>query len=166
MARIHFQDNRRRILCGVLDGGRAVEAAVEIQRRLGRENFSNVDGLAVRMAIHVGEADERDGDYFGAAVNRAARLLSAGHGGQILLSGVAADLCWPSLPSGVTLRHLGALPLRDLKEPERVYQPVGSGLRSDFKPLRALETPPNNLPHQSHELRWPPRRSRTYRSTA
>jgi predicted ATPase/class 3 adenylate cyclase len=127
----------------------ALAAAVGAQRRLGRENFSPVDGLYVRMAIHIGEADERDGDYFGGAVNRTARLLSAGHGGQILLSGLAADLCLPHLPAGVTLRHLGALPLRDFKEPERVYQPVGSELRFEFKPLRALETPPNNLPRQS-----------------
>ncbi|MGA8097735.1 MAG: adenylate/guanylate cyclase domain-containing protein [Candidatus Cybelea sp.] len=127
----------------------ALGAAVEVQRRLGRENFGAVDGLSVRMAIHLGEADERDGDYFGGAVNRTARLLSAGHGGQILLSGLAADLCLPDLPDGVTLRHLGALPLRDFKDPERVYQPVGLELRGEFKPLRALETPPNNLPRQS-----------------
>ncbi len=129
--------------------GETVDAAVEIQRRLGRTDFSNVDGLAVRMAIHVGETDERDGDYFGTAVNRAARLVSAGHGGQILLSGEAAELALTSLPTGITLHHLGSLPLRDLKEPERLYQPVGNGLRSDFKPLRALETPPNNLPRQT-----------------
>ena len=127
----------------------ALGAAVEVQRRLGRESFVAVDGLSVRMAIHIGEADERDGDYFGGAVNRTARLLSAGNGGQILLSGRAADLCLPHLPDGVTLRHLGALPLRDFKEPERVYQPVGLELRSEFKPLRALETAPNNLPRQS-----------------
>jgi predicted ATPase/class 3 adenylate cyclase len=127
----------------------ALEVAVEAQRRLAREDFRAVDGLAVRMAIDAGETDERDGDYFGTAVNRTARLLSAGHGGQILLSGFAADLALPHLPDGITLRHLGALPLRDLKEPERVYQPVGAELRSGFKALRALETPPNNLPRQT-----------------
>jgi predicted ATPase/class 3 adenylate cyclase len=126
----------------------ALEAAVEIQRRLGREDFGAVGGLAVRMAIHAGETDERSGDYFGPAVNRAARLLGAGHGGQILLSGFAADLASPPLAGGILLRHLGTLPLRDLKEPERVYQPIATGLRTDFKPLRALETPPNNLPRQ------------------
>ncbi len=129
--------------------GRALEAAVAAQRALGREDFSGVDGIHVRMAIGAGEADERDGDYFGTVVNRTARLLSAGHGGQILLSGEAGDLALTSLPSGVTLRHLGSLPLRDIKEPERVYQPVGENLRSEFKPLRALETPPNNLPRQA-----------------
>ncbi|HYL26588.1 MAG TPA: NB-ARC domain-containing protein, partial [Candidatus Nitrosotalea sp.] len=127
----------------------ALEAAVAAQRRLGSEDFRSVDGLHVRMAIHAGETDERDGDYFGPALNRTARLLSAGHGGQILISGVAADFALAALPGGVTLRHLGELALRDLAEPERVYQPLGHELRSEFKPLRALETPPNNLPRQT-----------------
>ncbi len=129
--------------------GDALDAAVGAQRQLGREDFSATDGLAVRMAIHAGETDERSGDYFGVAVNRTARLLSAGHGGQILISGVAADLALAQLPDGVNLRHLGALPLRDVKEPERVYQPIGPDLRAEFKALRALETPPNNLPRTS-----------------
>jgi predicted ATPase/class 3 adenylate cyclase len=127
----------------------ALEAALEAQRRLGSENFTAVDGLYVRMSIHAGETDERGGDYFGTAVNRTARLLSAAHGGQILLSGFAADLALRKLPDGIALRHLGTLPLRDLKEPERVYQPIGAQLRSEFKPLRALETPPNNLPRET-----------------
>jgi predicted ATPase len=128
---------------------RALAAAVAIQRRLGREDFSAVGGLAVRIAIHAGETDERGGDYFGSAVNRTARLLSAGHGGQILVSAFAAELAMQNLPSGVVLRHLGVLPLRDLTEPESVFQPIASDLRSEFKPLRALETPPNNLPRQT-----------------
>lgn len=127
----------------------ALEAAVESQRRLTSEDFDAIGGLSVRMAIHAGATDERDGDYFGTAVNRTARLLSAGNGGQILLSGVAADLALQNLPEGVTLRHLGTLPLRDLAEPENVYQPVADDLRSDFKALRAMTTPPNNLPRRS-----------------
>jgi len=127
----------------------AIEAAVAAQRRLGREDFGGVDGLHVRMAIHAGETDERDGDYFGTAVNRTARLLSAGHGGQILISGFATDLALAALPGDVTLRHLGEVALRDVKDPERVYQPIGRELRAEFKPLRALETPPNNLPRQA-----------------
>lgn len=127
----------------------ALDAAVAAQRHLSGEDFSSVDGIHVRMAIHAGETDERDGDYFGSAVNRTARLLSAGHGGQILLSGEAADLTLATLPADVTLRHLGSLPLRDIKEPQRVYQPIGPQLRTDFKALRAIETPPNNLPRQT-----------------
>jgi predicted ATPase/class 3 adenylate cyclase len=129
--------------------GDALHAAVETQRRIGLEHFEAIDGLHVRMAIHAGETDERGGDYFGPAVNRTARLLSAGHGGQILLSRVAADLAAERLPDGITLRHLGALPLRDLETAEDVYQPVGTGIRGEFKGLRALATPPNNLPRQS-----------------
>jgi predicted ATPase/class 3 adenylate cyclase len=129
--------------------GEALEAAIAAQRRLALQDFGTIDGLNVRMAIHAGQTDERAGDYYGAAVNRTARLLGAGHGGQILLSGFAADLALPALPSAVTLRHLGMVPLRDIKEPERVFQPIAAGLRSEFKPLRALETPPNNLPHQT-----------------
>ncbi|MBV9233722.1 MAG: adenylate/guanylate cyclase domain-containing protein, partial [Candidatus Eremiobacteraeota bacterium] len=129
--------------------GDALEAAVEAQRQIEREDFSSVDGLNVRMAINAGETDERAGDYFGVAVNRTARLLSAGHGGQILVTGVAADLAATRLPGGVTLRHLGALPLRDVRDPERVYQPMGAGLRTDVQPLRELATPPNNLSRQS-----------------
>jgi predicted ATPase/class 3 adenylate cyclase len=128
--------------------GEALEAAVDAQRQLRRENFADVDELRVRMAIAAGEADERSGDYFGTPVNRVARLLSAGHGGQILVSGDAADLLTGNLPAGITLRHLGTIPLRDLKEPERVFQAVAAELRAEFKPLRALETPPNNLPLQ------------------
>ena len=127
----------------------ALAAAVEAQRSLAREDFSAVDGLRVRVAISAGEADERGGDYFGTAVNRAARLLFAGHGGQVLLAGGAADLLADNLPEGITLRHLGSIELRDLKGPERVYQPVAAELRAEFKPLRALETPPNNLPLQT-----------------
>jgi predicted ATPase/class 3 adenylate cyclase len=129
--------------------GEALHAAVEAQRRVGLESFEAIDGLHVRMAIHAGETDERDGDYFGPAVNRTARLLSAGHGGQILLSRVAADLAMERLPDDITLRHLGTLPLRDIDEAEDVYQPIGTGLRGEFKALRALATPPNNLPRQS-----------------
>ncbi len=128
--------------------GDAVESAVEIQRRLGREDFAAVAGLAVRISIGAGEADERSGDYFGPAVNRTARLLSAGSGGQILLAGFAADLALAASSSGISLRNLGTLQLRGLREPEQVYQAIATGLRSDFKPLRELQTPPNNLPRQ------------------
>lgn len=127
----------------------ALNAAVAAQRSLAAVDFATVEGVLVRMAINDGQADERSGDYFGPAVNRTSRLLSAGHGGQILLSGRSADALAARLPDGITLRHLGTLPLRDLREPERVYQTLAEGLRSEFKALRALETPPNNLPRQS-----------------
>ncbi|PZR62178.1 MAG: hypothetical protein DLM53_06835 [Candidatus Eremiobacter antarcticus] len=77
----------------------AIGAALAAQRALKNENFSAVDGLNVRMAIHVGLADERNGDYFGPSVNRVARLLAIGHGGQVLLSGAAADLAQGEMPA-------------------------------------------------------------------
>ena len=129
--------------------GQALQAALQAQRELRAHDWNAVDGLRVRMALHGGEADERGGDYFGTAVNRVARLLSAGHGGQILVSDVAAAALDDPLPDGVALRHLGTFQLKDLRAPERVYQVVARDLPADFKPLRTLEAVPNNLPRQT-----------------
>jgi predicted ATPase/class 3 adenylate cyclase len=126
----------------------AVGAALDAQRSLGAEDFSAVDGVRVRMALHTGTADERDGDYFGPAVNRVARLLSAGNGGQVLLSGVTSEIVGSALRDGVTLRDLGEHRLKDLARPERVAQLAGPGLDDAFPPLRSVGSFPNNLPHQ------------------
>ena len=72
-------------MCGVSNRADAVAASLDAQRGMAAEDFSAVDQLKVRMAIHVGNADERDGDYFGPAVNRVARLLAVGYGGQVLV---------------------------------------------------------------------------------
>ncbi len=127
----------------------AVRAAVEAQRRIAAEDWNAIGGLRVRMAIHAGETDERGGDYFGPPVNRVARLLAAGHGGQVLISGAVSDAIAAQLSDGVSVRPLGVLPLRDLKEPERVHLLLSPGLSPVDKPLRALQTPPNNLPRQT-----------------
>jgi len=126
----------------------AVAATLAVQAALAAEDFSAVDGLRVRAAVHTGTADERDGDYFGPAVNRVARLLAIGHGGQVLVSGVATDLVQAALPSQATLRDLGEHRLRDLARPERVHQLLAPGLVADFPPLRSLAVLPNNLPLQ------------------
>jgi predicted ATPase/class 3 adenylate cyclase len=131
------------------DPQEAVYAALDAQRAIAAENWDTIGGLRVRMAIHSGETDERDGDYFGQPVNRVARLLSAGHGGQVLVSGIVSDAIGARLSDGVSLRHLGTLPLRDLKEPERVHELIAPGFPSIAKALRSLETPPNNLPRQT-----------------
>jgi predicted ATPase/class 3 adenylate cyclase len=110
----------------------AVEAAVAAQRAL---------ELPVRMGIATGEAELRDGDYFGAVLNRAARVMAAGHGGQILLADSTA-----SLLSGVDLLDLGPRRLRDLPTPVGVFQVRAPGLQTDFPALRALDTTPGNLP--------------------
>jgi predicted ATPase len=98
------------------------------------------------MAIHLGHAEERNGDYFGPAVNRVARLMSIGHGGQILVSGVTRDIAHSDPPAGTTLVDLGSQRLQDLTEPEHVWQLNVPGLPSEFPPLRSLDALPNNLP--------------------
>jgi predicted ATPase/class 3 adenylate cyclase len=126
----------------------AVAAIVAAQSALAAEDFSAVGGLAIRAAIHTGMADERDGDYFGAAVNRVARLLAVGHAGQTIVSGVTADLVQGALPDRTSLRDLGEHRLKDLTHAEQVYQVVAAGLRESFPPLRSLQSLPNNLPLQ------------------
>ena len=98
------------------------------------------------MALHTGAAEERDGDYYGPPLNRAARLLATGHGGQVLLSEATAGLVRDALPDGVRLLDLGRHRLKDLAEPERVFQVVAPDLPSDFPPLASLDARPHNLP--------------------
>jgi predicted ATPase/class 3 adenylate cyclase len=125
-----------------------VAAILDAQRALGAEDFSLIDGLRVRAAVHTGTADEREGDFFGPAVNRVARLLAIGHGGQVLLSGVTTDLVQGALPPRASLRDLGEHRLKDLARPEQVYQLLAPDLTADFPPLRSLGVLPNNLPLQ------------------
>ncbi|MGI8737396.1 MAG: adenylate/guanylate cyclase domain-containing protein [Candidatus Eremiobacter antarcticus] len=127
----------------------AVAAAIGVQRALQSKDFSSVDGLRARMAIHTGTAHERDADYFGPTVNRVARLLAIGHGGQVLVSGTATDLLQGSLPEHTSLRDLGQHQLRDLAFPEQVYQLVNPEFAEIFPPLRSLDALPNNLPRQA-----------------
>ena len=100
--------------------------------------------LRVRMGLHTGAAEYRDGDYFGAVLNRAARIMSAAHGGQILLSAATAELVGEHLPEGVTLREMGEHRLKGLLNPERLLQVVASDLRADFPLLASLTG--HNLP--------------------
>ena len=123
----------------------AVAAMLAAQRALAAEDFSAIDGLRVRAAIHSGTADEREGDYFGPAVNKVARLLAIGHGGQILLTAESATLVNRALPADVALRDLGAYRLKDFSEPQRVHLLLAPGLASDFPPLRSLGTLPSDL---------------------
>src|SRR5207248_4366063 len=99
----------------------AVRAAVDIQLALAAEPWPDGTSLAVRTALHTGEAQLRDAsNYMGPAVIRTARLRAVGHGGQILCSGATADLAGDDLPDGVTLVDLGAHRLKDLGRPEQV----------------------------------------------
>jgi predicted ATPase/class 3 adenylate cyclase len=126
----------------------AVAAIVAAQRALVTEDFSAVEGLRVRAAIHTGTSDERAGDYYGPAVNRVARLIAIGHGGQTLVSGVTTDLVQGLMPRGATLHDLGQHRLKDLAYPEQVYQLLAQELEREFPPLRSLDVLANNLPRQ------------------
>jgi predicted ATPase/class 3 adenylate cyclase len=126
----------------------AVTAALDAQRAIAAAGWNAVGGLRVRMAIHAGVADERDGDYFGPTVNRVARLLAVGHGGQVLLSRAAKELSGELLPAQTELHDLGRHRLRDLSAPEHVFQLHAPDLAADFPSLRSLDALPNNLPLQ------------------
>ncbi len=126
----------------------ALAAAADAQRALAGEDWSAVGGLTVRMALHSGTTDEREDDYFGPAVNRVARLLAVAHGGQVVISGVTAQLLHGAMPEQTELRDLGEHRLKDLVEHEHVWQLAAPGLVGTFPPLRSLESLPNNLPRQ------------------
>ncbi len=134
--------------CAFRTAPKAISAALCAQRALTKENFSPVDGLQIRIGIHTGYADERDGDYFGPAVNRVARLMSIGYGGQILVSGATRELVHGDLPAGANLIDLGSHRLKDLTQPEQVWQLTTAELPSNFPLLKSLDTLPNNLPMQ------------------
>ena len=119
------------------DVAAAAACAVEAQRTL---------PLPVRMGLHTGGAQERDGDYFGVAVNRAARVMAAAHGEQILVSKATADLV--SEFDGFELVGLGEHVLRDLNRPESLFQLMAPGLRLEFGPVRSVGSYPTNLPVQ------------------
>src|SRR5437667_7975035 len=104
------------------------------------------------MALHTGVTEEREGDYVGPLLNRVARLLSVAHGGQILLTQATQQLVRELLPEGVTLRDMGEHRLKDLIQPEHVFQVVAPDLPSDFPPLKSLDNRPNNLPLQPTRL--------------
>ena len=131
----------------------AVGAALDAQLALGKEDFASVDGLRVRMGLHTGYAEERNADYFGPPVNRVARLLSVSHGGQVLLAGVTRDLAHSDLPAGASLLDLGSHRLKDLTEPEQVWQLTIAGLPAEFPALKSLDAIPNNLPIQQTSFR-------------
>jgi predicted ATPase/class 3 adenylate cyclase len=126
----------------------ALAAMLAAQQVLAAEDFSAVDGLRVRVALHTGTADERGGDYFGPTLNRVARLLAVGHGGQVLLSAACTELIGGALPPQCSLRDLGEHRLKDLARPERVHQLLAPNLPGEFPPLRSLEHLSNNLPSQ------------------
>ncbi|MGB8361441.1 MAG: NB-ARC domain-containing protein, partial [Acidimicrobiia bacterium] len=130
------------------DAADAVRAAAEMQGRLATVGWPTPRPLRVRMALHTGAADLQLGDYYGTAVNRAARLRAIAHGGQTIISASTWELVRDTLPAGLSARDLGAHVLKDLNRPEHVYQLDVEGLEGQFPPLASLGATPNNLPLQ------------------
>ena len=126
----------------------AVSAAVAMQLGIADEVFDGVGELRVRIGLHLGVAEIREGDYFGPSVNRAARVMSAAHGGQIAVSHATEELLTDSLPAGYELVDLGEHRLRDLARPERIFQLCAPGLAREFPQLRSVDAFPGNLPPQ------------------
>jgi class 3 adenylate cyclase len=128
----------------------AIGTALAAQQALITEVWEEIrpQALRVRMGIHTGEAEARAGDYYGTAPNRAARLMSIGYGGQVLISASTAELARDIVNDGVTLLDLGEHRLKDLVRPEHVFQLVHPDLPSSFPPLKSLDAIPNNLPIQ------------------
>jgi len=126
----------------------AVAAACAIQGALHAETWPLPEPFNIRLALHTGEADMREGDYYGTSINRCARLRDVAHGGQAILSSVVASLARERLPAGASLRSLGRHRLRDLPEPDELFQIIHPDLPADFPPLRSLSASPHNLPVQ------------------
>ena len=130
------------------DPAAALKTALGLQRRvadIGRDCGVRLD---VRCGLHAGEAEERDGDYFGTEVIRAARVMGAAHGGQVLLTQAIVDPLQHEPSLGVSFLHLGKVRLRDLSSALDVWQLQHTDLREAFPPLRSLDATPNNLPRQ------------------
>jgi predicted ATPase/class 3 adenylate cyclase len=127
----------------------ALSAALEGQRALLQEPWDGGISLRVRMGLHTGVVGVRDGEFVGHTLNRVARLMASGHGGQILLSNATASLLLDALPPGTALLDLGEHRLKDLERPEHIYQVKAPDLPAGFPPLHSLDTLPGNLPVQS-----------------
>jgi predicted ATPase/class 3 adenylate cyclase len=126
----------------------AIGAALAAQLALQGDEWRDSVALRIRMGVHTGEAAWRDGDYYGTAVNQAARLMSIAHGGQVLISSTAAQLTGDALPESASLLALGRFQLRGLERRLDVYQLQHPDLPAAFPPLRSHGIPPHNLPDQ------------------
>ena len=119
----------------------AALAAIAAQRTLGAHNWPAGVELRVRMGIHTGEPAQTEERYHGLGVHRAARIMAAGHGGQILVSQATCSVLGDDELPETELRDLGEHRLKDLDRPERIFQLVAEGLPDDFRPLRTEEAP-------------------------
>ena len=119
--------------------GDAVAAAADAQRELAAHEWGGGVEVKVRMGLHTGEPKVGEERYVGIGVHRAARIGAAGHGGQVLLSSTTKELAEEDLPSGVTIRDLGERRLKDIDQPQRLYQLIVEGLQSEFAQLKTLD---------------------------
>ncbi|HWH24901.1 MAG TPA: adenylate/guanylate cyclase domain-containing protein, partial [Candidatus Limnocylindria bacterium] len=126
----------------------ALAGAVEAQHRLFAQRWPDGVEVRVRMSLHTGEPVSAQVGLVGMDIHRAARICAAGHGGQVLVSQTARELIGSELPAGTRLVDLGEHRLKDLAEPQRIFQVAADGLPADFPPLRTLDARPNNLPRQ------------------
>ena len=133
-----------------------VAAAVDAQRAMSTAAWDGIGGLKIRIGLHTGEAEIRDGDYYGTALNRAARLMDLAHGGQIVVSQVTEGLVRDALGDGVELVDLGEHRLRDLPAPIHVFQVSHPGLHREFPRLRSLSRRSSGQPAvAAHVVRRP-----------
>ena len=126
----------------------AVASIAEIQTGLAATDWVTPRPIRIRASLHTGTAGVQLGDYYGSAVNRAARLRGIAHGGQTVMSGSTWELVQDQMPEGVTVKDMGEHGLKDLTRPEHVYQINIEGVPDDFPALKSLEAVPNNLPQQ------------------
>src|SRR5947209_12247333 len=126
----------------------ALLAAVATQRELALHSWSSTVAVRVRMGLHTGEPSREVEGYVGLDVHYAARIMSAAHGGQVLLSRTTRDLVAHALPEDVHVLDLGMHLLKDLQQPSRLFQLFIADLQTDFPPLKTLDNSPNNLPLQ------------------
>jgi predicted ATPase/class 3 adenylate cyclase len=130
----------------------ALLAAVAAQRELATHSWPDAVAVRVRMGMHTGEPSRLAEGYVGLDIHYAARIMSAAHGGQVLLSRTTRDLVEHDLPEGVSLRDLGEHRLKDLEQPIPLYQLVIAGLPADFAPLKTLDSRSDSLPVQPTQL--------------
>ncbi|MBW3588452.1 MAG: tetratricopeptide repeat protein [Actinobacteria bacterium] len=126
----------------------AARCALEIQKAIAEELWPSDILMKVRMALHSGEAEVRKGNYHGPALNRCARIRDLAHGGQVLISEIAHNLIREQLPAEAIVDDLGIHALKDLREPEHIYQLGLESLPREFPPLRSVSVAKSNLPHQ------------------
>jgi predicted ATPase len=130
----------------------AIGASIAAQAELAHAEWGATGPLRIRIGLHVGKAQVRGDDFFGPTVNRTARIMAAGHGGQVLASSALADLAAGRIESAIELRDLGEHRLKDLTGTERIYQVAADGLEVSFPHLATLDIVPNNLPTQTSPL--------------